>query len=93
MPVEHAASGDSNLVWFLLSSRLRQWLFMTVALPLLGRLLVGVGRRLEAARGPSQVSTSLQRSGMFLNQRARGQMQSGRRGARAAGYSRRRGRR
>jgi len=88
------ASGDSSHVWFLLSSRLRQWLFMVVAVPLLGRLLNAVGRRLEAARGPSQVSTSLQRGGLFLNQRARGPMRSSQqRGARAAGYGRRRGRR
>lgn len=62
-------------MWFLLSSRLRQWLFMVVAVPLLGRLLAAIGRWLEARRGSSRVSTELQRTGALLNQRSRGQQQ------------------
>ncbi len=48
-------------MWLLLSARLRQWLLVTVVLPLVGRAAGGVATRIERSRGPNTVSTTLRR--------------------------------
>lgn len=50
-------------MWVFLSSRLRRWLFMTVALPALGAGAHWLGDRLERTHGPSTASRALHRAG------------------------------
>jgi hypothetical protein len=53
-------------MWVFLSRKLRQWLFITIAIPLGAKVLQRVGSELEQRRGPSNVSKGLQRSGEWL---------------------------
>lgn len=50
-------------MWVLLSSRLRRWLFMTVAIPVLGALARKLGDRLEQRRGTTRLSRGLHKVG------------------------------
>ena len=45
----------------LFSTRLRRWLLVTVALPLVRAVTLGLARRLERNRGPSVISRGLRR--------------------------------
>lgn len=58
-------------MWALLSSRLRTWLLLTVAVPLVSRLLRTAGARLEARRGPSNLSRGLRKAGDLTGRVAR----------------------
>jgi hypothetical protein len=50
-------------MWALLSTRLRTWLFIAVALPLAGALARAVARRLERRHGSTKLSRALQTAG------------------------------
>jgi hypothetical protein len=50
-------------MWALLSTRLRTWLLIAVALPLAGALARAVARRIERRRGSTKVSRALQTAG------------------------------
>jgi hypothetical protein len=56
----------------LLSKRLRLWLLLAVAVPLLAWLLGAVGERLEHRHGPTRLSRALCGIGGWLSRRARG---------------------
>ncbi|WP_328291269.1 hypothetical protein OG218_00610 [Kineococcus sp. NBC_00420] len=58
-------------MWVLLSSGLRRWVVFGLAVPLLGRLLAGAGRRIETGKGPTKLSRGLQRAGRLVSGRAR----------------------
>jgi len=58
-------------VWVLLSGGLRRWVIFSVAVPVAGRLLGAAGRRLEAAKGPTRVSSGLQGAGRLVSNKAR----------------------
>ncbi|SDP21152.1 hypothetical protein SAMN05660199_03365 [Klenkia soli] len=58
-------------MWALLSRRLRTWVLLTVAVPLVSRLLRGAGQRLEAKRGPSGLSRGLRKAGDLTGRVAR----------------------
>ena len=47
-------------MWAFLSARLRMWLILAVAAPLVGWLLGKIGDLIEARRGPNGVSKVLQ---------------------------------
>jgi hypothetical protein len=59
-------------MWAFLSARLRRWLLLAVAAPLLGLLLGRIGDVIEARRGPNTVSRLLQRGRSLLQRRAPG---------------------
>lgn len=46
--------------------RLRRYLLLVVALPVIGHLLVRAGSELETRRGASDATDRLQRSGQFV---------------------------
>jgi hypothetical protein len=46
-------------MWALLSSRLRTWLLLAVAVPLIGALARAIARRLERRNGSSRLSRAL----------------------------------
>jgi len=56
----------------LLSARLRRLLFFMIAVPVGGRLLEAVGRRLEASSGPTRVSRALRSGGQAAGRFSRG---------------------
>ncbi|KQS67628.1 hypothetical protein [Modestobacter sp. Leaf380] len=58
-------------MWALLSTRLRTWVLLTVAVPLVSRLLRGAGRQLESRRGPSNLSRGLTKAGDLTGRVAR----------------------
>ena len=53
-------------MWFFLRRRVRRYLLLVIALPVIGHLLVRAGSELEARRGTSDASDRLQRSGHFV---------------------------
>jgi hypothetical protein len=59
-------------MWAFFSARLRMWLILAVAAPLLGWLLGKVGDTIEARRGPSTITKVLQKGRDFLASRATG---------------------
>lgn len=59
-------------MWAFLSARLRTWLILAVAAPLVGWLLGKVGDLIEARRGPNAVSKVLQTGRDWLRGRSRG---------------------
>jgi hypothetical protein len=56
----------------LLSGRLRRLLLFMVAIPIGGRLLEAVGRRLESSAGPTRVSRALRSGGQAAGRFSRG---------------------
>ena len=59
-------------MWAFFSARLRMWLILAVAAPLLGWLLGKVGDVIESRRGPNTVSTVLQTGRRWLQRRTTG---------------------
>jgi hypothetical protein len=59
-------------MWAFFSARLRMWLILAVAAPLLGWLLGRIGDLIEARRGPNTVSRVLKTGREFLGRRSRG---------------------
>ncbi len=59
-------------MWAFLSARLRMWLIVAVAAPLVGWLLGKIGDLIEARRGPNGVSKVLQMGRDWLRGRTRG---------------------
>jgi hypothetical protein len=59
-------------MWAFFSARLRMWLILAVAAPLLGWLLGRIGDLIEARRGPNTVSRVLKTGREFLRRRSRG---------------------
>ena len=59
-------------MWAFFSARLRMWLVLAVAAPLVGWLLGKLGDLIEARRGPNAVSRVLQQGRGFLGRRSRG---------------------
>ena len=55
----------------LLSGGLRRWVVFSVAVPLAGRLLAGLGRTVEADGRPTKLSLGLQGAGALVSARAR----------------------
>jgi hypothetical protein len=58
-------------MWALLSTRLRTWLLLTVAVPLAGVLARSIGRRLERRNGPTRLSRALLSMGDLASRRRR----------------------
>ena len=58
-------------MWALLSTRLRTWLLIAVALPLAGALASAVARRLERRNGSTKLSRALQTAGDMAARRPR----------------------
>lgn len=56
-------------MWLFLSRRLRTWLFLTVALPLVAKVLQGAGNAIERRRGPSTLTRTLCKAGNALDRR------------------------
>ena len=56
----------------LLSARFRRLLVLMIAVPIGGRLLDTVGRRLETSRGPTRVSRTLRSGGRAAGRVSRG---------------------
>lgn len=50
-------------MWVLLTSRIRRWVILSVAIPLLGLAARRVGQRMEKNRAPSRPSRALRRFG------------------------------
>jgi hypothetical protein len=59
-------------MWAFLSARLRMWLIVAVAAPLVGWLLGKIGDLIEARRGPNGVSKVLSMGRDWLRGRSRG---------------------
>lgn len=59
-------------MWAFLSARLRMWVILAVAAPLVGWLLGKVGDAIEARRGPSALTAVLQQGRAWLRRRSRG---------------------
>lgn len=57
-------------MWLLLSTGLRRWVLFSLAVPLAGRLLAGLGRRVEAGSGPTKLSRGLRSAGGLISARA-----------------------
>jgi hypothetical protein len=55
----------------LLSARLRRWLLIAVAAPMVGRMLENAGQRLETGNGPTRVTRGLRTTGRLLGRRGR----------------------
>jgi hypothetical protein len=58
-------------MWALLSTRLRTWLLLAVAVPLGGALARAVARRLERRNGSTRLSRSLLSVGNLASRRTR----------------------
>lgn len=54
-------------MWAFFSRRIRLWLLLAVGLPVVRRLLGGVGDRLEATRGESRLTRTLRASDRHLS--------------------------
>lgn len=59
-------------MWAFLSARLRMWLILAVAAPLVGWLLGKAGDAIEARRGPSTLTRVLQQGRVWLRRRSTG---------------------
>ena len=59
-------------MWLFLTRRLRTWLLLTVAAPLVARVLQRAGTALERRNGPTSFSRALGKGGEFLDSRRRG---------------------
>jgi hypothetical protein len=59
-------------MWAFLSARLRMWLIMAIAAPLVGWLLGRIGDLIEARRGPNALSSVLKTGRDWLRRRSRG---------------------
>jgi hypothetical protein len=59
-------------MWAFFSARLRMWLVLAVAAPVLGFVLGKVGDLVEARRGPNAASRILQKGRGWLRRRSRG---------------------
>jgi len=59
-------------MWALFSTRLRTWLLLAVAVPLLGALARAVARRLEKRNGSTRLSRTLFSVGDLARRRGRG---------------------
>lgn len=59
-------------MWAFFSARLRTWLILAIAAPLLGWLLGKIGDLVEARRGPNTVSKVLHKGRGWLSRRTRG---------------------
>ena len=59
-------------MWAFLSARLRMWLIVAVAAPLVGWLMGRVGDMIEARRGPNGLSKVLKAGRDWLRGRSRG---------------------
>jgi hypothetical protein len=59
-------------MWAFLSARLRWWLILAIAAPLLGWVLGRIGALIESRRGPNQVSRALKTGSGWLRRRTRG---------------------
>jgi hypothetical protein len=59
-------------MWAFFSARLRMWLILAVAAPLVGWLLGRIGDLIEARRGPTSTSRMLKKGRDFLGRRSRG---------------------
>jgi hypothetical protein len=57
-------------MWFF-STRLRRWIFTTLALPLLGKAAHRLGQEVERKNGPSRLSKGLHQAGNLTGRRAR----------------------
>jgi hypothetical protein len=60
----------------LFSTRLRSLLFFMIAVPIGGRLLEAVGRRLERTAGPTSASRALRSAGRTAGRFSRGPLRS-----------------
>lgn len=61
-----ARGGTTTDMWLFLQRRLRRYLLLVIALPVVGHLLVRAGAELETRRGPSSGTDRLQRTGRFV---------------------------
>jgi hypothetical protein len=59
-------------MWVFLTRRLRLWLFFVLGAPVLGWVLGKIGNRLEARKGPTRASRTLQQGRHWLQRRSRG---------------------
>ena len=59
-------------MWAFLSARLRMWLILAIAAPLLGWVLGRIGDLIESRRGPNTLSRVLQKGRDWLGRRSRG---------------------
>ncbi|MCU1626768.1 MAG: hypothetical protein JWP64_1717 [Pseudonocardia sp.] len=59
-------------MWAFLSKRLRMWLILAVAAPVVGWLLGKVGDLIEKRRGPNAVSRTLHQGRGWLQRRTKG---------------------
>jgi hypothetical protein len=59
-------------MWAFLSARLRWWLILAIAAPLLGWLLGRIGDVIESRRGPNSISKVLHQGRSWLRGRSRG---------------------
>jgi hypothetical protein len=59
-------------MWAFLSARLRMWLIVAIGAPLVGWVLGKLGDLIEARRGPTVLSRTLQRGRGWLRRRTRG---------------------
>jgi hypothetical protein len=58
-------------MWALLSTRLRTWLLLAVAVPLAGALARAIARRIERRNGPTRLSRGLYSAGDLASRRQR----------------------
>ncbi|MBA3523028.1 MAG: hypothetical protein H0T85_00425 [Geodermatophilaceae bacterium] len=58
-------------MWLFLSHRLRTWLLLTVAAPMVAKVLQGAGNAIERRRGPSTLTRGLCKAGTLLDRRRR----------------------
>ncbi|SDP42002.1 hypothetical protein SAMN05660199_03868 [Klenkia soli] len=66
-------------MWLFLTRRIRTWLLLTVAAPLVAKLLQRAGTALERENGPTSLSKGLRKGGEFLDSRRRGARRDARR--------------
>ncbi|GAA4322849.1 hypothetical protein [Klenkia terrae] len=66
-------------MWLFLTRRLRTWLLLTVAAPLVAKVLQRAGTSLERKNGPTSLSRGLRKGGEFLDSRRRGAKRDARR--------------
>lgn len=59
-------------MWAFLSARLRWWLILAIAAPLVGWVLGRIGDLIESRRGPNTLSKVLQKCRGWLQRRSRG---------------------
>lgn len=59
-------------MWAFLSRRLRRYLLLTLAAPLVARLLLWIGETIEERQGESTLTRTLCSGGRWLQRRTRG---------------------